>query len=439
VISLKKINSVLQYIIIIYFALYLILGNFPRFIKATWLPSNISVSEILLLLLTGVYAVINLKLYIKLLKMKRIYFIFIGIILIFSVMGVIYHKGQAIQSFLYCIRLVGQLIATFIIGHIFNIKFKKNFKKVIDLILGIFFIYTLIGWTILIIFPESIDFWLYLKKFGIIFYGDPHIGRFYGSFFDPNFASSIIVFPLLLCLYLYFKDNRRISLYLFLSLYFINCIIYSYSRSGILGICIGLFVIGLIHFINIIKGKENFNKNIIIFSVGFILLIVIILVTNSEVIPRLTGRFVGISNDPSAQHRFDSIQIGADHLLSNDSKEVSTLFTSPIYKILMGIGYNYIRVDLRTGLSALDSSILNTFICFGVLGTILLLITFGKYLKSIFRNTLKYNKKIGRYILAYILAALAICNFNDLLYYQFFIITFMSFLNYVYLLDIVDE
>ena len=432
----KKINNSLQYIIIAYFAIYLILGNFPRFITSTWLPSNISVSELILLLITSIYILLNIRRYLNLLKIKKIYFAFIGVIILFSVMGVIYHKGEAIQSFLYCIRLVGQLIATFVIGDIFNIKFRKQINKLIKFILGIFFVYTLIGWAILIAFPESIDFWEYLKQFGIVFFGDPHIGRFYGSFFDPNFASSIIVFPLILSIYLYFKDVKKINLYLFLSLYFMNCIIYSYSRSGILGLAVSLFVIGLVYLFNIIKGKEKFDKKIIVFSIGVILLIGIILMTNNEVIPRLTGRFVGISNDPSAQHRFDSIQIGTEHLTNKDSKDVARLFSSPIYKLLMGIGYNYIKVDLKTGLSALDSSLLNTFICFGIIGTMLILITFGGYLKSVFRNISRYNRKIGRYILGYILAALIICNFNDLLYYQFFIVTLMSFLNYIYLLDV---
>lgn len=423
--------------IFIYFGVYLILGNFPRFIRISGLPNNISISELLLFSIIIIYGLLNFKHYINLLKIKKIYFMFVAVILLFSVIGVIYHKGTAIQSFFYCIRLVAQLLSTFIIGEIFVIKFGRDFGKLINYILGIFFIYTIIGWIMLFMFPQSDILWSFLSEFGIVFGGDPHIGRFYGSFFDPNFASSIMVFPFLLSLYMYLENSNKRYEYLILSLYFINCIIYSYSRSGILGIAIGIFVVGLIHIFNIIRKKEKFNKKIFIFAIGFILLIVLILATNNEVIARLTGRFVGISNDPSAQHRFDTMQIGAEHLTS-DNSDVSTLFSSPIYKILMGIGYNYIKVDLKTQLTALDSSILNTLICFGAIGTILICITFYGYLKKVFNNILKYNKSIGRYVFAYILAALAICNFNDLLYYQFFIISFISFLNYIFLLDTVE-
>ncbi|WP_326511631.1 O-antigen ligase family protein [Clostridium intestinale] len=339
---------------------------------------------------------------------------------------------------MYCIRLVGQLVSTFVIGEIFIIRFGKNFTKLINYIIGIFVIYSIIGWGILSAFPESYKLWDFLQQYGIFFGGDPHVGRFYGSFFDPNFASSIIVFPILLCLYLYFKSNKGINLYLLLSLYFINCIIYSYSRSGVLGLSIGLFIIGIVHLYNIIKGREKFNKKIIIFSIGLILLISIILIFNSEVLGRLTGRFVNMQNDPSALHRFDAMQMGAEHLTGSNPEDPTSFMSSSIYKILMGIGYNYIKVDLNLQLTALDSSIFNTFICFGVLGTILLCITFGIYIKKVFKNISKYNSKIGRYTLGYMMAALAICNFNDLLYYQFFIILFMSFLNYIYLIDTVE-
>lgn len=349
-------------------------------------------------------------------------FIIIFIFIIFSVMGFINNNGQYFKGVLYSIRVCMQLVSTIVFATALKYKF-NNKNDVLNLILSIFFIYTVIGWIIFILYPESYKLWQDLSKYGITFIGDPHVSRFMGTFFDPNFVGAIISLPVIISIYMYFNYNGKYTfLYLASIIYFSLCIFFTYSRSGLLSIVICVILIILNYFRKVIFNKEKINfKAKILLAISALAFIGIIIFQGDSII-RLISRFTNIFNDPSAQHRFDDFEVGFKYLKSSK------------YILLLGIGYNNIQYNLGTGLSALDSSVLNTLVCFGIIGTSLLIYTIYRFLINIYKKV--SDKKLFYYLIIYLISSIVVCNFNNLLYYQFFIILIFTILNFLYISDL---
>lgn len=139
-----------------------------------------------------------------------------------------------------------------------------------------------------------------------------------------------------------------------------------------------------------------------------------------DVVYRLFNRLLTTTmNDSSTSHRFNDMKIGIQ-FFSNSS----------ILVMLFGIGYSFIKNDLNiVVLNSLDSSLLNTIICFGIVGTIFLSIFIIKFLYKI--RTEKFNA-LFNYVIIYIISSLILCNFNNLLYYQFYVMMILPFLVYMY-------
>ena len=416
-------NKYIQNIIIIYFALYMIIGNAGRFINVSWASDNLLITEVVLYILVISFYASKVK---KIKELTKNNIEIIGIMitfLVFSLIGFIYHNGEYIKSIIYSIRIVLQLSATLMFASVLLSKYKKDILKVFNVIIYTFLGYTVVGWTMLLAFPESYKLWEVLADIGIKFNGDPHISRFMGTFFDPNYISSILIIPILICVYIYFncEQVKRDWIYLIYSIYFTVCMLFTYSRSGILGLAISSFIIMFIFVYRIVKKREKFDKKAKILSITAVSMLIVVLIFKAETIIRLISRFSNIFNDPSAQHRFIDF-----------SKGIKFMFSS-FYVSLFGIGYNYVQYDLDTVLGALDSSIINTFICFGFIGTSILMYFLIKYFKKIIQGYKKLDSKFIKYFMVYIIAALVICNFNNLLYYQFFIIPLLTLLNYGYI------
>jgi len=447
---LTKYKDWYVYIAVFIYTIYLIFGNLGRIIPTPFFINSISILELALYLLVGLIILFKWKHYYTLVKKNREILFLSLVIFIFSLLGLMYHKGENINLFIYSIRLIIQIISIFVFGDIFNKLFNKDVMKFINFIIITFIIYTVLGWVIYFNFPNAADLWVFLNKYNITFAGDPHVHRLMGGFLDPNFAAGIIILPILLCIYKYFHSEKNQYMYLVIADYFFLCLIYTYSRSGLLGLILSGGIICLINSKYIFQNiKSSIRKAIPI--IGSLLIIFVMLnlpavqqqtrVDNSQSnetnqiedvqtqdeeetpIDRFLGRFINIGNDPSALHRVSDFRVGIHFL------------TKSWYTFLFGIGYNYIQHDVNTGLSALDSSILNTIITFGFIGTSSLIFMFIKIGKKTVRNVKAYNKSLLKYISGYMISAIIISNFNNLLYYQYFIMLFGSFLMYFYLND----
>ncbi|MDI6603794.1 MAG: hypothetical protein QME35_01410 [Thermoanaerobacteraceae bacterium] len=254
--------------------------------------------------------------------------------------------------------------------------------------------------------------WTKLEQFGIIFNGDPHVRRLLGTYFDPNFFGNIIIFPTLLSLYSYYRYDKRYIIYF---LFFSLSIVYTFSRSSLFGFIISLSIIAITMFISFIY-KRYLNKKTIYLGIVIIILSIIFAMFNYNEFERLVMRFANIMNDASATHRFRDFYLG-----------IKIIYKS-FYILLFGTGYNYVQNDLRLNLTSLDSSILNTLISLGTLGTIIVFILIINYLRKIYRNLADEYHSLYLYIISYLISSVVMSNFNNLLYYQFYIMTILPFL-----------
>ncbi|TCW40348.1 hypothetical protein EDC21_104172 [Thermohydrogenium kirishiense] len=399
-----------------YYAIYLILGNLLRIINIPFFKNNLLVTEFLLYLFALLsFFIFNLSNNKYKIKIPIELFFIILIYFISYFLGSLYHGYFLINAFMYSLRLILLILSSIVIGTFFYFK-KYEIKKVIDFYIFVFFIYTIIAWVIFIAYPDSVKLWTKLGQFGIIFNGDPHVRRLLGAYFDPNFFGNIIIFPMLLSLYSYYRYNRRYIIYF---LFFLLSIIYTFSRSSLFGFIISLAIIAIIMCISFIY-KKYLNKKTIYLGIVIAILSIIFVMFNYNEFERLVMRFANIMNDASAAHRFRDIYLG-----------INTLYKS-FYILLFGIGYNYVQNDLRLSLTSLDSSVLNTLISLGTLGTIIVFVLIINYLRKIYRNLDEKYHGLYLYIVSYLISSIIMSNFNNLLYYQFYIMTILPFLIFLY-------
>lgn len=413
-------KNLMYKIIIIYYVIYMILGNYPRIINISFFRGdNILLTELILYLFSSIMFVVFL------IRKKDIVIkeplIISTLIIISNLINVFYIGFFNNISFLYSFRILLLNISSIVVGYSLFKYYGLDINKVIILYIKIFFIYSIIGWYIYIRYPNSNDLWMQLSNYGIIFNGDPHIRRVFGSYFDPNYFGNILVFVIILTLLLFNEktiDNKK--KYLIYLIFFIITLLYTFSRSSLLGLFISVFIIKTL-------GKKNGSikgilKNFLWLSVIVISLIILYKFQNESII-RMINRFNDIKNDKSAMHRFYDFQLSIN------------FYFSSLRVFLIGIGYNNIYYVLNTSLSSFDSSIFTTLVCLGILGSSVIIVFFYIYFKKINIFLKSINKdNIILYIKSYVLASIIICNFNNLLFYQFYIMLIMVFLNYIYFL-----
>lgn len=134
--------------------------------------------------------------------------------------------SEFIVSFLYLVRFVSYASIYFIVSG-FDLKFKK--KILVLLVIS----------GSLIAFGGFAQYFLYPNLRNLYYLGwDEHLYRLFSTFFDPNFAASIIslFLTLLLSLLIFgFKENQKIGIFLiFLSAFSFMTLLLTYSRSGYL-------------------------------------------------------------------------------------------------------------------------------------------------------------------------------------------------------------
>lgn len=419
------VSKYLYKIYLIFIAFYLILGNIPRFINVQGFRDNVLLSEVILYFL---FLIVFFYFFLNGGKINLSYsiIIFVMIVILSMLIGVFYN-GVDIKSMIYNIRLLLIFFSAYFAGYICYSIYKSDYKKVLNFILIIYLLCVSIGIIIYIVFPESEFLWIILKRYGIIFNGDPHIHRFVSSYFDPNYYSAISCLPIIISLHLYnVTKKKRYVVFLIL---LVVTIILSGSRSGIATLfllILGIYEKPIIKSFTKLSVKKEIFKNICVLLIFFIL-------TSPLYINNLLTtikRIIKIQTDNSALHRLISFEYGLDIFLKHP-------FT--------GVGYNFLSLymtDLK-GLSSVDSSTLATLINFGLILSFMLLLlyvytTITTY-KKINDNKLKlkYIKDIYKKITLYVVICIVFTSqFNNLLYYQFWL--FPIILIYSYILHFIN-
>jgi O-antigen ligase len=276
---------------------------------------------------------------------------------------------QALISVFYLIRLILYFLLFFVSMDIFQSRrIQANFVKIMYLA---FLLIAALGISQYIFFPD-------LSEWARTGGWDPHVGRLFSTFLDPNFVGAFLGMGFITTLALLFYV-RSLESKVILSagaVIMLTAVILTYSRSSYLFLFLAFFVFALIC------------------SRRLLLLGILVAIVLSLLFPRSIERIQGGFNiDESARLRFQSWE--------------RTLTIARDYPVL-GVGYNAYRYaqerysfiqegEYYHSSSGSDSSALSVLVTTGTVGLLSFLFFIGaailKSIKTYYRATLPSIKK----------------------------------------------
>lgn len=292
--------------------------------------------------------------------------VFLSMAVISLVYGLRVLESQEILiSSFYLFRLISYSLLFFAAATIFNRSQKRiyNFNKIFLLTFALF---ALLGIFQVIIFPD-------LTAWAIKYGWDPHIGRLFSTFLDPNFAGVFLTigFIFSLAIFLNAKTIEAKIITASVALLTLVGVILTYSRSSYLFLAIAFFVFALIR-----------QKRLLLIGLAAIIILLLIFPRSLERIES------GFDIDKSAKFRLESWDNSTTIIKDN---------------FWLGVGYNAFRHaqikygfvkanEENRGATGSDSSILFVFVTTGISGLI-------SYLTFYFASLIK-AKKILTYSLS---------------------------------------
>lgn len=376
-------GAVYRKLLLYTFALFFVVGNFFRFIPLQAFPSNFS-------LLEGILYALALPLYFSRFRKS---FLFIVVVFTSTLYGSLLYGFDG-TSVLYSFKLLGMVAAGSVVGEALHREGGLPFLIKI-------FVFTLaIGALIFLFFPRAHTFFQLLEGMGIRFLGDPHERRFISTFFDPNYYCAIAIIPLILT-----WQMRHQKPYFALSLLFFLSILLTFSRSGIAAALLVILAGASLQIKKTHFKLLRFLPLLLFLGLPFLF---------SQEFAYFTSRLVHFLDDPSAQNRFATFQFG-----------ISTFLEHPLF----GIGYNYLPHFLKeeSHLMGIDSSFLTTLLTFGLIPTL----AFATY--GVIWTVKKWRRftPLFKWLYFYLLISILFTSqFNNLLYYQFWLIPVIALFVY---------
>ena len=233
-------------------------------------------------------------------------FLFLSLAILSLLNGLrFFELNQIIISSFYLIRLLSYGLLFFVSATIFS-RNERGIYWLKNIMIASFSLFAIIGIFQLIYFPDLSN-WAY--KFG----WDPHIGRLFSTFLDPNFAGAFLTVGFIISLALIFYTKSiegRIILSVTAILTLVSTIL-TYSRSTYLFLFISFFIFSIIK-----------SRKLLLLGIAVLIILLLIFPRSLE---RIQG---GFDIDESAKARFESwgntITIIRDHPL-------------------LGVGYNSFR------------------------------------------------------------------------------------------------
>lgn len=375
------------------FGFFFIAGNFFRIFSLYFLKSSLSALEIFFYLVT-------VPLYFSRLRKSQYVLLAIGISTFY---GYIKYGWDA-ASILYSCKLFAMIISGIAVGEALFIKYTNDPNKGLFFLLYLFAINMIVGWIIFFCFPNSKLFFIFLQKFGIHFYGDPHQNRFISTFFDPNYYSAIACIPFMLSLLL-----RK---YFFAISFFIS-ILFTWSRSGVATFFLLLFFLFILEKMFTQKRVDARRRIKTFVYLGIFLVSILIF---SEELVLFFSRLFSLANDNSALCRLHSFVMGCEYFL---------------HYPFFGWGYDYLAKFLLEdkGITGIDSSLLFTLINFGLIPTLTFIFISiyesYNYFNIMFVISNKNNLLASCFFWFYayvLIIVIFTCQFNHIIYYQYWLI-----------------
>jgi len=132
---------------------------------------------------------------------------------------------------------------------------KDEIKKFINLFITIGFVFTILGFLQLVLYPDLSS----LQTYG----WDPHINRLVSTTLDPNFTGGLLTVFISICvsMFLYYRNAK----YALFSLFFSIALLLTFSRSSYFAYAVSMF------FISMVKSPKIILVPIILFVISFTL------------------------------------------------------------------------------------------------------------------------------------------------------------------------
>lgn len=426
-INKKNISLFLSYITI---SSYIILGNCLTFNLGDRIP--IKIAEIIAFISCVILLILHRKEVLKISKdnIKIILWFVIATIPMFLYR---YNIKQMAYGALYSARIIATLAVAIVITNTFK-KYEISGSKICKYFINNYLVVGAIGIFQLIFFPVAFDFYDIFYNIGVYFTNpDPHQGRLISTYFDPNFLAACLIIPTILALDFFTKTGKR--KYLLEVAFFITVIVLTVSRSGVAGVCLALFV----YFLCTFKKKDKKIRIDTITKRAFVVMmatavIFVFLTCFTEV--RVFKRILGTFEDDSTYARVSDWSKGLKIMDKKDDDKKETndrIIKNNEINPLFGIGYNMIGFTEQNADKAAstsfgnDSSLILIFISSGVIGSVYFAyVVLSRTIKG-YKERNKYKFNIS--MITIILISIAVCNFNNLLFYTLWIFPIFVLLN----------
>lgn len=404
-----------EHVLLGVFAVYLILGNLPRVISAEGFGNYLLLTEALLYLTAGVYALLHPRILAYVLTRFAVVYV---VVLTSFLRGVVEFGFDAIPL-LFSLRVIAFFFSGGVIALALKRKMRNQLRAVLDYFILVYLGVALLSLTILVVFPNSVHLWGFLSRFGVEFIGDPHRNRLVSTYLDPNFYGAVAVLPFLIGVVAFRHTGRQ--RYLLFTLLTLLTIVLTVSRTGLATLLAVVSVVIIQAFFNLSRRSR--------LRWGTVLLVPPLLLTALAASPlyldsviRVVERTRTVAADPSALARLRSFERGWEVFLEHP---------------LIGIGFDYLSSSMTPmGKIAVDSSLLVLLIDFGVLATAFLGLLVSAWVLIRFRkfqltHDLFAFDTFSLLVLYLFVAIVFTSQFNDLLFYQFWVLPMIVLFTYL--------
>lgn len=320
---------------------------------------------------------------------------------------------QVLTALIYLFRF-----AYFIFLAAVVVNYLSKYGKLITTLQFLNFIYIVvcfIGFFQLLLFPVAKDWYSIFSGFGgnWVNEGDPHINRLVSTDFDPNYLSSCLLIGVSINLILFKIERHKqvnagksklfekgsIKYFLCFLIYLIT-ILLTKSRSGLLG----LIVIIFLNFVFSYDFKHIKNRDLILGLLLIVFSVYLVFFSNISSFVRIRETLT----DASAYARVLSWSKGWEVI-------TNTHFIGLGYNLYFAYNQQFYGINYGHVMGGTDSSLQLIMITSGLVGVIIYIFHIINIWKE---NSHNYALR------SLLIAALIICNFNNLLFYSLWVFPF---------------
>jgi O-antigen ligase len=164
---------------------------------------------------------------------------FLGVIYVFFFTWLLsiplFYSNEVMVGLMYILRLLSYSGLFFLSWNVIE-KYPKSREKMLTALIGVTAMSAVLGWVQYLIYPD-------LTKY-VVWGWDDHLYRLAGTFFDPGYIAILLVFGLLASLGFFYKSKKNI--YIYLCVFFLTSIGFTYSRAAFVALFFGVSTLAVL-------------------------------------------------------------------------------------------------------------------------------------------------------------------------------------------------